>query len=84
MTGSSGKSIVQKLGIKPGFCIFIDGTPTLYETIVGKLPGGAKLAALRRQCLRGELVIVFELAIYERYRAASGAVGVSAVAADLT
>jgi hypothetical protein len=27
MTGSSGKSIVQKLGIKPGFCIFIDGAP---------------------------------------------------------
>jgi hypothetical protein len=44
MAGSSGKSIVQKLGIKPGFCIFIDGAPTPYEAIVGKLPGGAKLA----------------------------------------
>ncbi len=25
MAGYSGKPIVQKLGIKPGFCIFVDG-----------------------------------------------------------
>lgn len=33
MAGYSGKSVVQKLGIKPGFCIFVDGAPA-------GLPGG--------------------------------------------
>jgi len=28
MTGFSGTSVVQKLGIKPGFCIFISGAPS--------------------------------------------------------
>jgi len=39
------RTLVQKLGIKPGFCIFVDGAPASYESIVGKLPDGAKLAA---------------------------------------
>jgi hypothetical protein len=36
MAGSSGKPVVQKLGIKPGFCIFTAGAPRAYEDI---LPG---------------------------------------------
>jgi hypothetical protein len=42
--GYSGKQVVQKLGIRPGFCIFVDGAPAPYEDIVGKLPSGAKVA----------------------------------------
>jgi hypothetical protein len=40
MPGPSGKSVVQKLGIKPGFRIFVDGAPAAYADIVGKLPDG--------------------------------------------
>jgi hypothetical protein len=38
MSGYPGKPLVQKLGIKPGFCIFAAGAPTGYRDIVGKLP----------------------------------------------
>jgi hypothetical protein len=38
MSGYSGKPLVQKLGIKPGFCIFAAGAPTGYRDMVGKLP----------------------------------------------
>ena len=38
MAGHSGKPLVQKLGIQPGFCIFIDGAPAAYGDIVGPLP----------------------------------------------
>jgi hypothetical protein len=38
MPGYSGKPLVQKLGIKPGFCIFAAGLPCGYRDIVGKLP----------------------------------------------
>jgi hypothetical protein len=38
MAGSSGKPLVQKLGTKSGFCIFIEGAPTAYGDIVGPLP----------------------------------------------
>jgi hypothetical protein len=38
MAGSSGKSVAQKLGIKPGFCIFVDGAPSAYAALVGPLP----------------------------------------------
>ena len=37
MAGYSGKTIVQKLGIKPGFRIFVDGVPAAYGDIVGEL-----------------------------------------------
>jgi hypothetical protein len=43
MAGSSGKPLSQKLGIKPGFCIFVDSSPRPYGAIVGKLPDGAKM-----------------------------------------
>jgi hypothetical protein len=38
MAGTSGKPVIQKLGIQPGFCIFVDGAPAAYGDIVGKLP----------------------------------------------
>ena len=38
MAGYSGKSVVQKLGIKPGFCIFVDGAPAAYDEIIALLP----------------------------------------------
>src|SRR3981081_684281 len=38
MAGYSGKPVVQKLGIKPGFRIFTVGAPAAYPDIVGKLP----------------------------------------------
>ena len=43
MAGPSGKSIVQKLGFKPGFCIFVDGLSVTYSDIVGELPDGVRL-----------------------------------------
>jgi hypothetical protein len=45
VAGSSGKSITQKLGIKPGFCIFVGGAPKAYGEIVGALPEGAKIVS---------------------------------------
>jgi hypothetical protein len=38
MAGYSGKPLVQKLGIKPGFRIFAAGAQAAYRDIVGKLP----------------------------------------------
>jgi hypothetical protein len=43
MAGVSGKPLTQKLGLKPGFCIFVDGAPSDYRGIVGELPDGAKI-----------------------------------------
>jgi hypothetical protein len=40
MPGASGKPIVQKPGIKPGFCILTAGAPGAYADIVGTLPDG--------------------------------------------
>jgi hypothetical protein len=45
MAGYSGKPLTQKLGIQPGFCIFVDGAPAVYGDIVGKLPAGVTVAA---------------------------------------
>jgi hypothetical protein len=44
MAGYSGKPVVQKLGIKPGFCIFTTGAPAGYSDIVGKLPADVTVA----------------------------------------
>jgi hypothetical protein len=41
MAGYSGKPVVQKLGVKPGFRIFVDGAPSAYGEIVGALPAKA-------------------------------------------
>jgi hypothetical protein len=43
MAGYSGKPLVQKLGIKPGFCIFVDGLSVGYGDIVGDLPDGVRI-----------------------------------------
>jgi hypothetical protein len=44
MAGYSGRSVVQKLGIKPGFRIFVDGAPASYDDIIGRLPTDVTLA----------------------------------------
>jgi hypothetical protein len=44
MAGYSGKPLMQKLGIKPGFCIFTTGAPAAYSEIVGKLPAEVTVA----------------------------------------
>jgi hypothetical protein len=44
MAGYSGKSVVQKLGIKPGFRIFVDGAPASYDEVVGPLPAYTTIA----------------------------------------
>jgi hypothetical protein len=43
MAGTSGRSVVQKLGIKPGFRIFATGLAAGYADIVGALPAGVTL-----------------------------------------
>jgi hypothetical protein len=43
MAGSSGKPLSQKLGIKPGFRIFVDRAPRAYVDIIGKLPDRTKI-----------------------------------------
>jgi hypothetical protein len=45
MAGYSGKPIVQKLGIKPGFSIFVDGAPSTYGDLVGRLPADVTMKA---------------------------------------
>src|SRR5207245_8234652 len=45
MAGYSGKSVVQKLGIKPGFCIFIGQAPRAYGDVVGELPDDVTIAS---------------------------------------
>jgi hypothetical protein len=42
-SGYSGTPLVQKLGIKPGFCIFVAGAPADYAGITGKLPDGVTI-----------------------------------------
>lgn len=44
MAGTSGKPVVEKLGIKPGFCIFTAGNPAAYHSIVGRLPADVTIA----------------------------------------
>jgi hypothetical protein len=48
MAGYSGKSVVQKLGLKPGFCIFVDGLSVTYSDIVGELPPHVRLAKVAK------------------------------------
>jgi hypothetical protein len=44
MAGYSGRSVVQKLGIKPGFRIFVVGAPASYDDVIGPLPADVTLA----------------------------------------
>ena len=44
MAGYSGKPVVQKLGVKPGFRIFATGLSVAYRDVVGDLPDDVTLA----------------------------------------
>jgi hypothetical protein len=57
MAGYSGKPLVQKLGIKPGFRIFVDGASLPYGDIVGGLPADVKIVGRLRPPL--DLVHIF-------------------------
>jgi hypothetical protein len=57
MAGYSGKPLVQKLGIKPGFCIFVDGLSMPYREVVGELPDDVTIAKTARAPL--DMVHVF-------------------------
>jgi hypothetical protein len=57
VAGYSGKPLVQKLGIKPGFCIFVDGLSTAYRDVVGELPDDVKIARTAKAPL--DMVHVF-------------------------
>jgi coenzyme F420-reducing hydrogenase beta subunit len=57
MAGGSGKPVVQKLGIKPGFCIFVDGLVMPYRDVVGELPDGVRIASSAKAPL--DMVHVF-------------------------
>jgi hypothetical protein len=97
MAGSSGKAVVQKLGIKPGFCIFVDGAPSAYDAIVGPLPADVTVKPALKPSLH--MVHLFALQSKElaaklrRYRGAIAPDGMiwvswpkksSGVASDLT
>ena len=43
MAGYSGKPVVQKLGLKPGFRIFVDGLSVAYSDVVGELPDEVRI-----------------------------------------
>ena len=60
MVGYSGRSVVQKLGLKPGFCIFVDGAPAAYTAVVGDLPDDVRIAAKLKPSL--DMVHVFATA----------------------
>jgi len=51
VSGYSGKPVVQKLGIKPGFRIFSAGAPSAYADIVGKLPADVTMASSAKASL---------------------------------
>jgi hypothetical protein len=52
-----GKPVVEKLGIKQGFCICTIGAPAAYDDIVGKLPAGVTVATVLKAPL--DMVHVF-------------------------
>jgi len=51
MAGSTGKSLVQKLGIQPGFCIFTAGAPAPCGDIIGQLPAPVAVVTRLRTAL---------------------------------
>ena len=51
MAGYSSRSLVDKLGIKPGTRIAILGAPRGYRATLGKLPPGVTVAAAARGAL---------------------------------
>ena len=57
MAGSSGKPVVQKLGLKPGFRIFVADAPAAYPALVGELPEGVTTVAQLRGAI--DMIHVF-------------------------
>jgi hypothetical protein len=57
MAGTSSKTVAQKLGIKPGFCIFVDGAPSAYGVLIGPLPADVSIKAAPKRSL--DMVHVF-------------------------
>jgi hypothetical protein len=57
VAGYSGKPLVQKLGIKPGFCIFVDGLSVAYADVVGPFPDDVRIATTAKPPL--DMVHVF-------------------------
>ncbi len=57
MSGYSGKPVAQKLGIRPGFCIFTAGSPAAYQDIVGILPADVTIATRLKASL--DMIHVF-------------------------
>ena len=97
MAGTSDRPVAQKLGIKPGFCIFADGAPRAYDKMVGPLPAGASVLAKAKPSL--DMVHLFatqaaglaaKLRAYRKTIAPDGMIWVSwpkkssGVASDLT
>jgi hypothetical protein len=62
VSGTSGKPIAQKLGIKPGFRIFAAGAPAAYGDMVGPLPAQVTIATRLRGALDMVHVFVTEAA----------------------
>ncbi|MGA7810681.1 DUF3052 domain-containing protein [Bradyrhizobium sp.] len=62
MAGPSGKPVVQKLGIKPGFRIFVDRAPAAYAAIAGELPDGVTVLSRAKAPLDMVHVFVAEAA----------------------
>jgi hypothetical protein len=57
MAGYSGTPLVQKLGIKPGFRIFVASAPSDYRRLVGPLP--ERVTVLPRLSGTADMVHVF-------------------------
>lgn len=49
MAGYSGKSLPQKLGIKPGFALAAINPPAGYGELLGPLPEGVRFRAIREK-----------------------------------
>jgi hypothetical protein len=97
MAGYSGKPVVQKLGLKPGFRIFVDGLSVAYSDIVGELPADMMMAKAAKAPLDAVHLFVTEakglaakLRSYRQAIAPDGMIWVSwpkkssGVATDLT
>jgi hypothetical protein len=50
MAGTSGQPIIQKPGIQPGFCIFVEGASAAYRDVVGELPADATTTSRLKAC----------------------------------
>ena len=44
VAASSGRTTARKLGLKPGFCIFVDGLSVAYRDVIGELPADVLIA----------------------------------------